>query len=277
MKYEVNRKVTTHYKDGKEENLWQSFQITDEQCYMRQVGPLKILIRRQGDEWMVASTDNPDQIEIRNTAVLDTIPEAVEWRRYVFSGNSKTVQLSPVSPDRSVVVRPESVLKIESGARALFYVLIPVWIKIAVGTQKKHSLDELPSKILSNTWFGEPHEGELCYYLKTWAKRSLDGMVSRPHQMVCPVYIKNGSSTDLLFNRLCIRTGFLSIYQGASWLWTNKVFVQFRGVNQTSKIKYDYEIPDFEPDCYLVGSPRQKPLREFSIKSFDNFKVSLLG
>ena len=257
--------------------IWNSFQVTDSSCYLRQIGSLKIWIRRSDDEWMVASRDNPDQIERTDAAVCENVPENVEWNRYVLSGNSKTVELSPVTPDRSVVVRPESVLKIESGARALFYVLVPVWVNVIVGTQRKHPLDQLPAKVLSNTWFGEPHEGELCYYLKTWAKRSLDGLVPRPHQVVCPVYIKNGSSSELLFNRLCIRTGFLSIYQGASWLWTNKIFVQFRGVNQTSKIKYDNEIPDFEPDCHLVGMPRQKPLREFSIKSFDNFKVSLLG
>lgn len=68
--------------------------------------------------------------------------------------------LSPVTPDRSVVVCPESVLKIESGARTLFYVLLPVWITVSVGSQKKHPLDEFPGKVLSDTWFGEPHEGE---------------------------------------------------------------------------------------------------------------------
>jgi hypothetical protein len=258
-------------------NIWQNFQITDNRCYLHQVGPLKIWIRRQNDEWMVASINDAGQTEETHASVVENIPEGLEWYRYVLSGSCKTVELTPVTPDRSVIVRPESILKIESGARALFFVLIPVWIKIVIGTRRKHPLDELPCKVLSNTWFGEPHEGELCYYLKTWAKRSLDGLTPRPHQMVCPVEIKNGSSSDLVFKRLCIRTGFLSIYQGASWLWTNKVFVQFRGVNQTSKIKYDNDIPDFEPDCRLIGLPRQKPVRDFSIKSFDNFKVVLSG
>lgn len=277
MKQGVDDNVTSPPVDGKMVNIWQRFQITDEKCHKCQIGPLKIWMRRQNDEWMVASINDAEQIEMINVSVEEHIPEELDWYRYVLSGNSQTVELIPVAPDRSVVVRPESILKIESGARVLFFVLIPVWIRIAIGTQRKHPLNELPSKVLSNTWFGEPHEGELCYYLKTWAKRSLEGLTPRPHQMVCPVEINNGSSTDLLFKRLCIRTGFLSIYKGASWLWTNKVFVQFRGVNQTSKIKYDNAIPEFEADCRLIGHPRQKPVREFSIKSFDNFKVVLSG
>ena len=254
--------------------IWEAFTIDDDAVHTRRCGPLNIWIRRLNDEWLVASGRGSDGTGLTHAAEP---PEDVEWFRYVISGDSTTVKLSPAPPDRSVVVRPESILTIESGAQALFFVLLPVWVHLSVGIRKKHFLGEIPGKILSNTWFGEPHEGELCYFLKTWAKRSLEGLEPRPHQAVCPVVIKNGSSADLVFNRICIRTGYLSIYQGTSWLWTNKIEVQFRGVNQTSRLKYDHEVPSYESGCRLMNPARQKPPREFSLKSFDTFKTSYIG
>lgn len=258
-------------------NVWGSLQINNEKDYHRQIGPLGLWVAHRGDEWLLAATTTEDSGETDLPEKPAIAPDGEAWNRYVLTGNSKTVEFSPITPDRPVVVRPESILKIESGARALFYVLVPVWVRIAVGTQKKHHLTDLPTIILSNTWFGEPHDGELCYFLKTWAKRSLKGVTPRSHLAVCPVSIKNGSSDSLFFNRLCIRTGYLSMYQGDSRLWTSGVNVQFRGANQTSKIRYNQEPPDFEAGCRLIGVPRQKAAKEFSIKSFDYFKTSLLG
>lgn len=253
--------------------IWDNFKAENKKCYFKQIGPLKIWIEHRNDEWLVASKNVAGEYGIVHSEVLDSVPEDITWKRYVLPGNSKKVELSPAFSERSVIVRPESALKLVSGAQALFYVLIPLWVRISVGTQNKHTLTELPCQILSNTWFGEPHEGELCYYLKTTARRTLDNSVSRPHQAVCPVYIRNVSANDLDFSRLCIRTNFLSLYKGTSWLWTNKVHVQFRGINQTSKIRYDNEIPDFEPDTLPISKPRLKPVKEFSIKSFDTFKM----
>jgi len=254
-------------------NIWESFRIKDENIYFRQIGPLKIWIQHKNSEWLTASDRSPGEKETIAADELTTFTDTVKWYRQVIPKNVNQIRLVPTTPDRAIVVKPESELKISAEADALFFVLVPLWIKIIAGYNGEFVLTEIPSQILSNTWFGEPYDGELCYSLKTSARRSLEGLIPRPNQVVCPVYIKNTSSVDLDFSRLCIRTEFLSLYQGSSWLWTNKIHVQFRGVNQISKIKYDNNEPDYEKMSGLIGKPRSKPVKDFSIKSFDTFKM----
>ncbi len=250
-------------------NIWESFKISDDNYHFRQIGPLKFWIRHKNNEWLIAHDRFPEEKEVVASKVLEEGDENISWNRYIIPSNEHSIKLAPATPTRAIVVKPESDLKIAEGAEALFYVLFPAKVKISVG---KKGITEIATQVLSNTWFGEPHSGEMCNSLKTSARRTLEGLTLRPHQVVCPVYIKNNSHSDLNFKRLCIRTEYLSIYQGENWLWSNKVFVSFRGDQQVSKIKYDNNVPAFEENCKLLSPPRSKPSKDFSLKSFDTFK-----
>lgn len=252
-------------------NIWGNFEVSDDSYHFRQIGPLKFWVRNKNNEWLIAHDRFPEEKESLASEVLKEGDESISWKRFIISDKERVIYLSPVTPGRAIVVKPESELKISSGSEALFFLLFPAKIKISVGT-KKNVITELSSQILSNTWFGEPDSGELCYSLKTSARRTIEGLTPRPHQVVCPVYIKNNSQSDLNFKRLCIRTEYLSIYQGENWLWSNKVHVSFRGDNHVSKIKYNSSVPDFEKIHGLLSPPRSKPVKDFSLKSFDTFK-----
>lgn len=253
-------------------NIWDSFEVLDNNYHFRQIGPLKFWIRNHNNEWLIAYDRFPEEKESIASEILKEGDENISWNRFIISGNERNIHLSPVTPGRAIVVKPESQLKIAAGAEALFYLLFPAKIKISVGN-KKTKITEISSQILSNTWFGEPHAGEMCFSLKTSARRTIEGLIPRPHQVVCPVHINNNSQSELNFTRLCIRTEYLSIYQGKDWLWSNKVFVTFRGDSHVSKIKYDHGKPDYEKPMELISPPRSKPSKDFSLKSFDTFKI----
>lgn len=253
-------------------DIWERFKVEDEEYHFKQIGPLKLWIRNKNSEWLIAIEKD---LEDKDNVVSDILCEEnsdIVWNRFVTNSKGKSAHLTPVALDRAVVVKPESELKILSGSEALFYVLMPLNVKVSVGTKKEVLLTEISTQTLSNTWFGEPHNGMLCYSLKTSARRSIDDLKPKPHQVICPVYIKNSSPNDLIFTRLCIRTEYLSIYKGVSWLWTNKVHFNFRGSNHASKITYNSTIPDFEEMMGVIGIHRSKPTKDFSFKSFDTFK-----
>jgi hypothetical protein len=88
----------------------------------------------------------PDEHETLKSEILSKPPEDISWRRYILSGNTNQILLCPIAPNRPVVVCPESKLKIESGAQALFYVLFPLWINILVGTDQEHVLSDQPTR-----------------------------------------------------------------------------------------------------------------------------------
>ena len=93
-------------------------------------------------------------------------------------------------------------------------------MRVSVGKTKPFVLKEEPTVVLSNTWFGDPMGGELCYALRTSARRSFDTLRKRPNRAICSVLIKNAFSTPLDFQRLCIKEGFET---------TRRLFLSRRG------------------------------------------------
>lgn len=255
--------------------IWNTCIIESDKYYNYQVGPLKIWLQKRKNEWLIAwYRDIEDKESLLANAFKTLEDSSLEWHRWVLGKNTKTVILKPIMPDRAVVVKPESELRITPGADALFYVFIPIWIQIVV---EDAILCELPTIILSNTWFGEPHDGELCYSLLTSARRSLDGITRRAHQAICPVYIKNTATEELEFKRLCIQVRHLGIFEGQQQMWTNKIHVQFRGDDKESSIKFEDTPQKIEKKLSMIGQPRKKATKSFVKKSFDTFKFLTEG
>src|SRR5690606_21791477 len=99
--------------------------------------------------------------------------------------------LSPGAADRPVVARPEVPLQVPPGDSIRLYLGTPAWITVtAVGVQ----LAEVPSRRLSDTWFGDVDAGELCYASRTAASADLAAIRDLPGRVLTPVSIKNGSS-----------------------------------------------------------------------------------
>jgi hypothetical protein len=254
-------------------NIWEEFKVEDGKFYFRQIGPLQLWIQRQFDEWKVGWDYKSRDINSISAEVLDKIKETdITWHRKVVRKNPDTARLIPVMPDRPVVVKPEAELKIAKNAEAIFFIRIPMWLTLCTGTNYSDILYEIPSVVLSNTWFGEPNEGELCYSMKTFARRSLEGVEPRVHQVICPIHVKNTADDYLIFKRLCIQGSHLGIYQSDNETWTNKIHVQFRGEDTESAIKFEDAPPKTGKKVMMIGQPRKRVTKGFARKSFDTFK-----
>ena len=97
--------------------IWDYFKAEDKKCYFKQIGPLKIWIEHRNDEWFVASKNVADEYGVVYYELIDSAPNDITRKRYVLPGNSKKVELSPAFSERSVVVRPESALKLVADAK----------------------------------------------------------------------------------------------------------------------------------------------------------------
>ncbi len=254
-------------------SFWEKFDVVGQRICHRQIGPLRLWAEKRGDEWLLAWSRAPEDKESLVEKTLERVDDPdLEWHRWVLPSKDRYMRLSPMMPDRPVVVKPESEIRISAGAEALFFVAIPVCLRIYAGHAEEALVCEVPTVVMSNTWFGPPHEGELCYSLRTSARRTLEGMPRRAHQAMCPVHISNTAAHDLEFTRLCIQMGHLSVYRGDAQMWTEKVHVQFRGVDQVSQIRYESSAPAFDNARQQIGQPRDKGTRHFARKSFDTFR-----
>ena len=139
--------------------LWEPHPIEQDQCLEAQVGPLQLWIRRSGDEIHIASKHRKASDSSTKAAALsvasERTPVGLDWGRWV-CGDSSRVLLVPTTPDRPVVVRPEVPLRIPPGKEALFFVGVPVWVRILAGDEEMIKLCEEPSVGLSGIWFGDP-------------------------------------------------------------------------------------------------------------------------
>jgi len=238
--------------------LWNPVPLEQERDYYLCIGPLALWIRRSGDEWLLASGQRVDDAPTEAAAVAGEKPEEIEWTRFVLADESTTVQLLPVLPDRAVVVGSETAVKILPGNRALFFVSVPVWVRVTVvGKKKKRTaLSEIETVKLSNTWFGDPMTGELGYSLTTSARRTLEDSVPVGYRAVCPVLVKNAAAEPLDFQKLCIHVENLRVYGGVKRLWTNEVTITYTGPDQPALLSFSDRPPALEEESVLLSEER---------------------
>jgi len=254
--------------------LWQPHQIEQDQCLEAQVGPLQLWLRRSGDEIRIATKHRRDIESLVKAVPLhpaaERKPAGLDWSRWV-CGSCDQLLLTPVTPDRPVVVRPEVPLKIPPGREALFFVGVPLWVRITAGDANKVQLCEVPSVTLSNIWFGDPMSGDLCYSLRTRARREFSDSKAEPHRAICPVTIRNAAPMQVDIERFCVHVAHLSIYPGTSRLWTGGVQITFKGEAETSPVEYSEKPPTYEEVDKTLSEPRAPVKKRLLIKSLGNF------
>lgn len=254
--------------------LWQARVLKPETCYHLSFGPLRLWLRHEGREWYVAREYRPNQ---SGGGLLEALPgrswpQDLPWQRWVIGEADAPVRLRPELPDRSVVVRPEQPLRLSAGSQIRVFVAIPIHVSILVGPSKPITLTTLPTRILSNTWFGEPASGELCYALISPAVKNVDGLAAGVHEALCPVTILNRSAGELDFQRFCIQVEHLGIYRGVSRLWTNSMQVEYRGEPGVGQVTISNKVPDFEKVEEKLCDARRPARKTLMTKSFHLLK-----
>ncbi|MFP3947179.1 MAG: hypothetical protein ACLFWG_00485 [Longimicrobiales bacterium] len=238
------------------------------------LGPLELRLRRAGEELWIARrwTREPP------TAAVETgggkVPAGAEeeaepeWSRWAVPEGTTGVRLDPVFPDRPLVVEPEQTFHLVRGARVRVYVRVPLWVSVALTEPSKVSLVEIPTHILSDTWFGDFAEGELAYALPTSARREISPEIFALHLAICPLVLGNDAVDHLEVKKLCLRVSHLSVFARGPELWSDETRVRYQGEDQESQIRISGKVPSEAPDAERVMPPREPPARGFRARTF---------
>lgn len=253
-------------------NFWQSHEVGKHQTMQLDLGPLRVRVHRGQREWYVSHEKMDEGTGPCSLSITDSpLDRSFEWTRWIFDSAIDKVELRPALPDRAIIVRPEMPMSLMPRQEILFFVELPVNLVLMAG--KKHEeVIEIPTMVLSNSWFGSFSEGELCYALKTTAKMHLDELVPRPNRAIFPLEVRNVSSQQLNFERLCLRPQHLNVYSGASRLWTNRGRVSYRGETNWSRIVYTSSPPGIDRDEIKLTKSRENIQRGGLMKTFDTLK-----
>jgi hypothetical protein len=212
-------------------------------------------------------------VEDTVSAVHDDLDlNLLDWHRWASKDKDIRIQLMPQFPDRAVVVKPESSFKILKATSIKVYVRIPIWVKIEYLANPKKILMQIPSTILSNTWFGDFLQGEVCYWISSGVRLEIEEDPSRPYLAICPLKLINKSDDDLLIEKICLRVAYFSLYINKSQLWSDEMRLCYNGKDEISEIMVDKKVPPEAKTGALLASPQLSIKKSISAMTFSTLK-----
>jgi hypothetical protein len=256
-------------------DIWKPVVLDLGTPYHWRIGSLSLWAQLLHDEYLTAFRHNEEEIDepFCGEATRGSIPEDLTWNRFILKDRGNVIGLRPALPDRPAVVTPEFPIKIMPGGEATFYVSIPLWVQVTAGRKGAPLLFEVPSRVLSNTWFGDTMTGELCYALNTRARRDIAQSPTIDFFVLCPLTIKNGGDDALDVQKLSLHVEYLRVYQGESRLWSNEVRIIYFGGEQPAEVHYSDREPKLERKNTLLNTERSSLQRSILKKSFGFLKT----
>jgi len=253
---------------------WDVHNINADQIYYVKLGETNLWVKRDRNEIYIG-TSHDKNIAGQN---VNHIPEDLQWTRFVSKEEPKSLELLPAPPDRSLVIKPEASFYLTSGTRRTVYVRIPVWISISLAKKNKTKLIEIPSVILSNTWFGDLIDGELCYWLSSGARSEIEPDPARPYLAICSLTVQNESDENLLVEKFVVRAASSTLFIHNDQLYTDEILISFKGKDDISSITFKGKPPKEISGATKIAEPRKKQSKKILTKTFDSIKDNhLLG
>lgn len=244
---------------------WGTHQVPEGETLTLTLGPLTIWARRQADEfWLNHVPGDPDRPPTGAPGPVP--PEDSPWTRWPVSEGITRLVLVPGFPDRPLVVEPELSFRMIRGARARIYVRVPLHVRVRLPGGEL--LQEVASLQLSDTWWGDFEEGEVCYWLPTTARRAVSPEIHEAHLAICPLQLSNESEDDLSVEKLALRVAHLSLFQDEGRLWADETRVRYRGEAEGSDIDMSGQAPREAEGARLVSPPQDPAARSFRARSF---------
>ncbi|PEN12524.1 hypothetical protein CRI94_13435 [Longibacter salinarum] len=238
------------------------------------VGPTTLWAYRTPQDWRILYSSTGDAMqhdssvetplgvdrweEMEAQAQADT---AFTLHRHTFRSTPTTLDIQPVSADRSIVVRPEHPLSIPPGEEVTLYLSLPLWIRVVAGTT---ALEEVPSHRPSDTWFGpSTQEGELCYATKTAGRLRLTNLPLRPHRSVTPLRIRNDAPDSLPLERIHVPAPYLALYaadgeDAPTHLWTQALTLTRDKGGVITEVRIRTGPPRDLEDAVRIQEPRRE-------------------
>ena len=253
----------------KNQSIWQNYKIQKDGLFFSNIGDLKMWCRFMQGEIQIAYEHDPGN---GKSAAPQNPPDDILWSRWPLKVNNRIIQLVPLLPDRAVVIKPESPFRIIKSEQVQVYTRVPIWVQMNVINNEVLHLTDIPSTVLSNTWFGSVLEGELCYWISSGLRQSIEIDPRRPHMAICPILLINHSEEELLIERIYLHVDNLSLYISNRQLWSDETQIEYKGKEQISHISVSGKAPAESVSAVLITPPRNPVKKSFVAKTFSTLK-----
>ena len=212
-------------------------------------GDFSFGVQREKEGWIIlypeklgSEKDNPDFSE----------------GEYFQTGKSNALVIAPALPEKPLVFKG-SQLHVSPDQKLTFYLSIPVTVQIYFSkAQPGNLMKELPTQRLSDSWFGEPYDGEPALLLGSEFFRAQNDTNPSLYDAVCPVTIFNNSSGMLEVERLIIRADNQTLYKAEDKLITSQVAIEYKGKDVISSVSYHFSKTLHGEKAEMIARPRNE-------------------
>ncbi|MCG6186809.1 DUF432 domain-containing protein [Maribellus maritimus] len=195
------------------------------------LGDSTLWVKREKEGWRLLYKENLSE--------QDEQPDFSN-AEYFQTGKSNSVVLAPALPVKPMVFKG-SQLKVSPKQKFTFFLKIPITIQVYYSKNAgENLLKEIPYRRLSDTWFGEPDNGEAAFALGNEYFLNFETVEISPFEAICPVSIFNNSLNTLEIQRQIIRVEHLTLYKNANKIVTSLVQVEYKGQQILSAADYHY-------------------------------------
>jgi hypothetical protein len=252
--------------------MWNNMIIEPDKTYYWNIGQKEIYVKKTGREWLFSIDKPADPKSEWIYGELKEPGEEAKWSTYVDDENSNLLVV-PAFPDRPIVVRPGSTLKVMPKKSLLLFVQVPIWVQYYSKILKYENLIvDVPASELSSIWFGEKDKGTLAYRLDIDILSALKKPDANMQHIVCPVQLINVSDEKLDIQRLLLNCENLNVYYNGVELWANELKIKFKGENETSEVQNLNQAPGYIPNAKLLNYARVSKSKNMFLKTFHFIK-----
>lgn len=246
------------------DSLWRTYSSEQGIAQTIECGPLQVYLQWSANEIWVASryrawpTSQGDE----------SVSAELSWSRWALNENDTDIDVSPALPSTPVLFKPDDPYRIVLGASTRIYTRIPLWLQIRT-TKGKILLTEIPTVTMSNTWFGSSVDGERCLSHNSSVRRFLTDDFFLPHLASCTLEVKNSSPSELRFEKICLRTENMALYDHDGNLWTDITTIMYKGVGGDGEIETGGKPPIEANGATLISTPRVHKSSNIAVRTFE--------
>ncbi|QIA07978.1 DUF432 domain-containing protein [Draconibacterium halophilum] len=230
-------------------SIYGTKQINPGESVLKNCDHFTLGIKRNDEGWHLKSFDNKKEDKDPDT-------EEINDGTYYHSGKSNKLILSPALPVKPMVFKGSRMV-ISPNQRLTFFVKIPLILQVyASKKQDETLLAEFPLQQISNTWFGEPIQGEAAFALESEHFLDITALENDEKFAVCPITIFNNDNAPLQIERLIIRVDHMHLLKFKEHFVTSQVKLEYRGKDYLSSASYGFAKAFHGENHEIIAKPR---------------------
>lgn len=253
-------------------SLYEDFKLKTSESLLLCIGPLKLAIHHELNEWSLAYSWTFDDEQAEPCYIRGTNTDFTDidenTRRFADASRTDILKIRPKLADRSIVTRPRTPFYLVARQCLSLYVSSPVWLSVCIG-ESMTELIEIPIHRPSDTWFGlNTIEGDIAYATRTHARLSLDEIVYSRHRAITPVNLINDTGSHLFLERFSLPAPLLNLYIDENQhLWSSAVTLMKSEDSEVTSVKIESGEPEQVKNVKMLSTPRIEAQRNVFVKT----------